>query len=132
MSWDFQIYNFPIAPQNPWFHHYINLPSKTIFCLFWIIKFTKQQCVLTDLSMFWEDGKKFVPSESRISFCQLFIVRVKKICYESKVREKLLGCFLHCTLECLCPYVPPTSFMLMALWNKEECQCYNETNIPPC
>ena len=88
--------------------------------------------LLTDLSIFRENGKKFVPSESRIAFCRLFIVRVKKVCYERKVRGELLGCFFHCTLECLCPYVPTTSFRLMALRNKVECQCYNETNIPPC
>ena len=76
--------------------------------------------------------KKIVPSESRIAFCWLFIVQVKKVCYERKVWGELLRCFLHCIQECLCPYVPNTSFRLMALQNKVECQCYNETNIPPC
>ena len=75
--------------------------------------------------------KTIVPSESRIAFCWLFILRVKKVCYERKVRGELLGFFFHCTLECLCLYVPSTNFRLMALWNKVECQCYNETNIPP-
>ena len=86
---------------------------------------------LTDLPTFRKDGKKFTPSESSIAFCQLFVVRVKKVCYERKVRVELLGCFFHCTLEWLCPYVPTTSFRLMALRNQGECQCYNETNIPP-
>ena len=35
------------------------------------------------MSIFWEDGKKFVLSETRIAFYQLFIVRVKMLCYES-------------------------------------------------
>ena len=30
--------------------------------------------------------EKFVPSESRVAFCRLFIVRVKKVCYEREVR----------------------------------------------
>ena len=63
----------------------------------------KKRCVLTDLSIFGEDGKKIVPSESRIAFCQLFIVRVKKVCYERKVQGELLGSYFHCTLEWLCP-----------------------------
>ena len=76
--------------------------------------------------------KKFVPSESRIAFCRLFIVRVKMVCYERKVLGELLGCFFfHSTLEWRRPYVPTTSFGLMALRNRVECQCYNETNIPP-
>ena len=102
------------------------------FSFFWETKFALYHFVLTYFSIFCEDGKKFVPEESRIAFCRLFIVRVKKVCYERKVRGELLGCFFHCTLECLCPYVPTTSFRLMALRNKVECQCYNETNIPPC
>ena len=77
-------------------------------------------------------GKKSVPSESRTAFYRLFIVRVKNVCYERKVRGELLGCFFHCTLECLCPYVPTTIFRPIALRNKVECQCYNETNIPSC
>ena len=51
------------------------------------------------------------------------------------MKESLRGTsrmFFHCTLECLCPYVPATSFRLMALQNKVECHCYNETNIPSC
>ena len=83
-------------------------------------------------SQYFGIEKKNVPSESRTAFCRLFIVPAKKVCYERKVRGELLGCFFHCTLECLCPYVPTTSFRLMALQNKVECQCYNETNIPPC
>ena len=48
-----------------------------------------------------------------------------------KVQGELLGCFFfHCTPEWLLPYVPTTSFKLMVLHNKVECQCYNETNIP--
>ena len=39
--------------------------------------------------------------------------------------------YFSLTLEWLCPYVPTTTFKLMASWNKVECQCYNETNIPP-
>ena len=45
------------------------------------------------------------------------------------LQGELLGCFLHCTLECHRPYVPTTSFRL---WNKVECQYYNDTNISPC
>ena len=41
---------------------------------------------MDDLSIFWEDGKKIVPLESRIAFCQLSIVRAEKVCYERKVR----------------------------------------------
>ena len=37
---------------------------------------------------------------------------------------KLLGCFFHCTLEWLCPYVPTASFRLMLLRNQVDCQCY--------
>ena len=70
--------------------------------------------------------------ESRIAFCRLFIVRVKKVCHERKVRGELLQYLFHCTLECLCSYGPTTSFRLMALRNKVECQCYYETNIPLC
>ena len=77
-------------------------------------------------------GKKNVPSESRTASYRLFIVRVKNVCYERKVRGELLGCFFHCTLECLCPYVPTTTFRPIALRNKVECQCYNEANIPSC
>ena len=50
-------------------------------------------CVLTDLSIFQEDEKKVVRSESRIAFCRLFIVWVKKVCWERKVRVELLGWF---------------------------------------
>ena len=67
-----------------------------------------------------------------LHFADFFIVQVKTVCYERKVQGELLGFFLHCTLECLCPYVPTTGFRLMVLGNKVECQCYNETNIPPC
>ena len=37
--------------------------------------------------------KKILPTESRIAFCRLFIVRVNKVCYERKVRGEILGCF---------------------------------------
>ena len=37
---------------------------------------------------------------------------------------KLLGCFFHCILEWLCPYVPTASFRLMSLQNQVDCQCY--------
>ena len=57
----------------------------------------RQCCVLTDLSIFQEDGKKFDLAESRIAFCQLFIVSVKKLYYE--VKGKLLGCFFHYTQD---------------------------------
>ena len=67
-----------------------------------------------------------------VHFADFFIVRVKTVCYERKVQGELLGYFLHCTLGHLHPYVPTKSFRLMALWNKIECQCYNETNIPSC
>ena len=74
--------------------------------------------------------KKIVPQESRIAFCQLFIARVKEVCYETKVQGellgKLLGSYFHCTLERLHPQVPTTSFRLMAT-EMAECQCYNET-----
>ena len=62
--------------------------------------------------------KRFAPEESRIAFCQLFIVRVKKVCYERKVERELLGSYFHCTLEWFHPYFPTTSFRLMTLWNK--------------
>ena len=71
-------------------------------------------------------------SRWKVWFCRLFIVRVEKVCYERKVRGELLGWFFHCTLKWLWSYVPPTSFTLMALLNRVERQCYNETNIPPC
>ena len=48
-----------------------------------------------------------------------------------KVRREHLGCFFHCTLECLHPHVPATSFRLMALQSKVNFQCCNERNIPP-
>ena len=86
----------------------------------------------TDLSIFQEDGKKLDPQESSITFCRLFMVRVKNVCYERKVRGKLLGSFFHCKMEWLRLQVPNTSFRLMALRNSAECQYYNETNIPPC
>ena len=50
--------------------------------------------------------KKIVPSESRIAFCQHFKVRVKKVCYEKKVRGELLGWFFNFTLKWLRSYVP--------------------------
>ena len=75
--------------------------------------------------------KRFFSSESRIAFCQLFIVRVKMVCYERKVRGELLGCFFHSAMEWPHPYVPTTSFRLMRLQNWVECQSYSETNIPP-
>ena len=102
------------------------------FFLFWETKFVYYHCVLADLSIFREDGKKFVPQESRIEFCQLSIVWVKKLHYEKKVQGELIGSYFHRTLEWLHPYVPTTSFRLIVLWNKVECQCYNETIIPPC
>ena len=37
--------------------------------------------------------KKFLPSERRIAFCRLFIVQVKKVCYERKVLGELLDVF---------------------------------------
>ena len=88
--------------------------------------------VFTGLSIFREVGKRLAPSESRIAFYQLFIVRVQKVSHERKVRGGLLGCFFRCILECLRSYVPTTSFRPMALRNKLECQCYNETSIPTC
>ena len=39
--------------------------------------------------------------------------------------------FFSLTLEWLCSYVPIKSFRLMVLLNRVQCQCYNETNIPP-
>ena len=104
-----------------------NIRNLDLFCPF----FGKNAVYLLTCQHF-EMEKKFVPSESRIAFCRLFIVRVKRVCYERKVREELLGCCLHCTLEFLRPYVPSTSFRLMALQNKVECQYCNETNIPLC
>ena len=54
-----------------------------------------------------------VLSESRIAFCWLFIVRVKKVCYERTVWEELLRCFYHCTMKWLPPWVD--MFLLQAL-----------------
>ena len=119
---------------NTWFHYYLNSPSETstyLFHFFGKLNSLKSAMYLLTCQYFGME-KKIVLSESRIAFCRLFIVRVKKVCYERKVRGELLGCFFHCTLECLCPYVPTTSFRLMVLRNKVECQCYNKTNIPPC
>ena len=76
--------------------------------------------------------KKFVPQESRIEFCRLFIVQVKKVCYERKVQGELLGSYFHCTLDWLHQQAPTTTFRLMVLRNRAKCQCYKETNIPPC
>ena len=50
--------------------------------------------------------------------------------YARKVQGELLGCFFHCTLAWLQLYVPTTSFRLIALRDRVECQCYKETNIP--
>ena len=47
-----------------------------------------------------------------------------------KVQGELLRCFFHCKPEWFQPYVPTTSFRLMALRNRVECECYYETNIP--
>ena len=55
----------------------------------------------SDLSIFQEDGKKIVPQKSRIAFCRLFIVRVKKVCCERKDQGQLLGSSFHYTLEWL-------------------------------
>ena len=52
-----------------------------------------------------------------LHFADFFIVQVKKICYERKVRAKLLGCFFHSTMEWLHPYVTTTSFRLIVLQN---------------
>ena len=104
----------------------------TIRNLDFFFPFLGKNAVYLLTCLFRKDGKKIAPSESRIAFCRLFIVRVKKVCYERKVQGELLGCFLQCTLEFLHPYVPSTSFRLTVLWSKVECQCYNETNIPPC
>ena len=103
--------------------HKFTIRNLLIFSLFW----EKMLCTYWLVNI-WRGWKKIVLSESRIAFCRIFIVWVKKVCYEQKVRDELLGCFLHCALECLCPYIPTTRFRLR---NKEECQCYNETNIPP-
>ena len=100
-----------------------NIRNLDLFCPF----FGKNAVYLLTCQHF-EMEKKFVPSESRIAFCRLFIVRVQNVCYEQKVRGEILGCVLHCTLRCLSTYVPTTSFRLMVLRNKVECQCYNETN----
>ena len=40
---------------------------------------------------------------------------------EEKSEGNFWDVFLHCTLKCLCPYVPTTNFKLMMLWNKVEC-----------
>ena len=103
-----------------------------IFSLFLETKLLNIALYFTDLSIFQEDGKKIDRQESSIAFCRLFMVRVKNVHYERKVRGKLLGSFFHCTMEWLCLQVPTTSFRLMALRNSAECQYYNETNIPPC
>ena len=95
---------------------HINLPFNTIsFSLFRKTKYISHRFVLTDLSIFREGGKSFVTSETRIAYCRLFIVRHKKVYYERKVREELLGCFFHCKLEWLRPYVPTASLKLMSL-----------------
>ena len=100
--------------------------------MLWKLNSLNSTVYLLTCQYFERMEKKILPSDSRIAFCRLFIVRVKKICYEREGSRELLGCFLHCTLECLRPYVPTASFRLMVLWNKVECQCYNETNMPPC
>ena len=46
-----------------------------------------------------------------VIYCQLFIDWVKEVFYERKDWGELLGCFFHCTLEWLRPYV----FLLQAL-----------------
>ena len=116
----------------PLLHKFTIWKLDLFFFLFWETKFVYYHCVLADLSIFREVGKKFVPQESRIEFCQLSIVWVKKLRYEKKVQGELIGSYFHRTLEWLHPYVPTTSFRLIVLWNKVECQCYNETIIPPC
>ena len=103
---------------------------RIIFPLFWETKFAIYCCVLTDLSIFREHGKKCGSLESRIAFCRLFIVRVKKVCYESKVQRELLQSYFHCTLEWLCPQAPTTSFRLMALRDRIERKCHKETSHP--
>ena len=52
--------------------------------------FSLHRCVLNDWSIFWVDGKK-LSHQKVVPFCQLFLVRVKKVCYEKKVRGELLG-----------------------------------------
>ena len=68
--------------------------------------------------------KKFVLSETRTPFYQLFRVRVKKLCYESPRQTSSM--FFHSTLEWLQLYIPIISFRLIVLRNRVECQCYNE------
>ena len=71
--------------------------------------------------------KKFVPSESRVAFCRLFIVRVKKVCYEKESPRVTSRMFFT-----LYTGVSPPICSYCSLRNEVECQCYNETNIPPC
>ena len=76
----------------------------------WETKLAYHQYVLNDLSIFWEDGKKIVPLESRAAFCRLFTVQIEKVCYERKVQAELLGWFSHCASEVTLPM-----FLLQAL-----------------
>ena len=116
----------------PPLHKFTMWKLDLFFSLFWETKFTYQHCVLTDLSIFREDGKKLVPLKSRITFCRLFIVRVKKVSYEKKVWGELLGCFFIVHWS-----VSAHMFLIQALgWccygTRQDCQCYNERNIPTC
>ena len=80
-----------------------SLMESLFFAFFW----EKTLCTYWLVNI-WRGWKKIVPSESRIAIFRLFIVRFRKVCW----------CFLHCTLECLRPYVPTTSFRLRT---KVEC-----------
>ena len=51
----------------------------------------------------------------------------KEVCFERGTSRM----FLILTMEWLRPHFPTTSFRLMALRNRVECQYYNKTNIPP-
>ena len=70
---------------------------------------------------YFSNMEKFVPQESSIEFCRIFIVRVKEVCYERKAQGELLGTSIYCTLEWLCPCIPTTSFRLVVLRNRVEC-----------
>ena len=118
---------------NTWFHYYLNSPSETstyLFHFFGKLNSLKSAMYLLTCQYFGME-KKIVLSESRVAFCRLFIVWIKKgMLWKESLRGTSRMFFSLYTGVSL--PICTTSFGLMALMNKVECQCYNKTNIPPC
>ena len=116
----------------PPLHKFIIQNLDLFFSLFWELKLSSPNSAVYLLTCQYSGRmEKIVLLECRIAFCRLF-VELRRYAMKGKSEGNFQDVFFHFTLECLYPYVPITSFRLMALRNKLECQCYSKTNITTC